>query len=242
LRHVVLLGDWMVSPLQETDGLKGISPLLSRPPKKVERKVVWRLGKGPVWPELSQCDGGNVRIVGSHQYPPPSPLPQLPLQLLHGGNLLEVLMINKSGLTRLPESFALYFPNLVELSLSQNRLKGLPESFRGIPQRMKHLKVLDVSHNQIELLPPGIFCHDATAGVRSQSSPLTSLYLTRNILTTLPSMENLNNLQVLALCSNSLVDMTAEDWSCLTLKLPSLRKLDYKNQRKKEFVCFKKAV
>eukprot|EP00536_Pseudo-nitzschia_multiseries_P014057 jgi/Psemu1/37404/gm1.37404_g len=243
LRHVVLFGDWMLSLLVARGKLPAISPCseeLQAPPSKggskndPMRTFSWKN-------ELSGFTGDHAtedrpRIVGDYRYPPPSPLPQIPLQLLHAGHSLETLAINQRFITRLPESFGMYFPNLRELDLSKNMLAELPESFRGMTQRMKHLEVFDVSHNRIELLPPDIFSHAATAGISSQPHTLKSLNLSENYLIALPSMANLDNLEVLNLACNSLLDMTAADWSRLTLNFSHLRQLNHSNQQKKNSV------
>ena len=187
----------------------------------------------------------NLSINACRTYPPITPLPQLPLFLLHVGHFLTDLNLDGCGLTHLPRSFGLYFPNLKRLNLSYNDLTELPESFQNMTRRMKFLEEFYIDHNRLESLPSNIFSN--TTGTTSSSSgssgsasssqhtssPLRIVNLSYNRLTSIPSLVDttLTHLEVLKLNNNLLIDLTMMDLSRLALKLPTLREITHENQK-----------
>ena len=174
-----------------------------------------------------------------YQYPPPSPLPKLPLFFLHAGKFITSLDLRGCSLEKLPLTFGLHFPYLRKLDVSHNHLKELPESFRKLTHRMNFLENLCLCHNRLKSLPSDTLTPATSANVGSSSikksssasaSSLRILDFSHNQLLSIPSLVGLNNLEVLELQNNALVDMTSADWSRLALRLPSLRILKRGNQ------------
>jgi Leucine-rich repeat (LRR) protein len=176
----------------------------------------------------------------SRRYPSPTPLPQLPLFLLHAGKFFTNLNLEGCSLDKLPLAFGLCFPNLQKLDLSNNSLRELPESFRRLTHRMKFLEKFRICHNQLESLPSDMLSAAATSASAASTKPSLSssshapllrvLDLSHNQLVSVPSLVGLDNLEVLELHHNALVNMTVADWSRLALRLRSLRMLTREHQ------------
>ncbi|VEU33595.1 unnamed protein product [Pseudo-nitzschia multistriata] len=228
LRHVVLWGDWLL--LSSLQNISERNKLLPSGVRSEDRTLDFgfdliRSRK------RSHSPADNPRRGSGHQYPPPPPLPQLPLQLLHLGHSIQVLNLDRCSLDRLPRSFGLYFPNLKELILSNNNLSELPESFRGLTEHMTSLEVFNAARNQLTSLPATMFSHAATAALSSSSPPpLKLLDLSENRLSALPSLVNLVHLEILRVGANQLIEISPADWSRLVLKRPSLRQLSCDHQ------------
>jgi len=244
LRHVVLLGDWMLSLIQANDAVnsttsKKLLMLQTDTSSETNQSAMIYMKK-----DLRRLQNLSTSI--GRAYPPPSPLPQLPLFLLYSGHSLRGLNLDRCCLDRLPRSFGLYFPNLEKLNLAHNELKELPESFQNMCQRMNFLQEFHANHNRLESLPSNIFSN--TTGISStvgsspmafgsslqkvQTSPLRILNLSYNRLTLIPSLvaTTLTHLEVLKINNNLLVDVTMIDLSRVVLKLPMLREMTHENQ------------
>ncbi|CAG9764628.1 unnamed protein product [Ceutorhynchus assimilis] len=111
---------------------------------------------------------------------------------------LESLTMTYSTLS-FAEDFLANTPNLLSLTLSRNHILELDFSLKNLSK----LKLLDLSGNQINNLPDGIF---------DDLSNLTVLYFYNNNLTELSrnSLSGLNNLRLLEVSQNKLKDI-AED-------------------------------
>jgi hypothetical protein len=238
LRHVVLWGDWMLSLMiqnnndvanNQNSSMKLLLLLQADIPNKPDDSTSIHMKK-----DLQRLQ--NLSINVGRTYPPVSPLPQLPLFLLHAGHLLTDLNLNRCCLNLLPQSFGLYFPNLKRLTLSHNELTELPESFQNMTRRMKFLEEFYADHNRLESLPSNIFSSSGSGSLSSSqqtSSPLRILNLSYNRLTSIPSLvaTTLTHLEVLKLNNNLLIDLTMMDLSRLALKLPTLREMTHENQK-----------
>ena len=245
LRHVVLWGDWLLSSL--TGKYQGDQTLLRlfsenrNEPKlghndtQMSTKFQWKdnleivLGKS--------LDNEVVSITNSESsrcYPPPAPLPRLPLFLLYAGKYLTELDLKGCHLEQLPFGFGLYFPNLRKLDISDNDLRELPDSFRRLTHTMTFLEEFNVASNKLENLPPDMFSVASKQSVSLVRSPLRVLILSHNRLVSIPSLVGLDQLEILDLEHNSLLDMFAADWSRLALRLPALRILNRNHQRARD--------
>ena len=249
LRHVVLWGDWLLSSLTEKNGSsQTLLRLFSKNPKesKLSRnsaetsiQIQWGCDLEKLFGK-TRCNNritannSAEELFGSRCYPPPTPLPQIPLFLLHAGRFLTDLNLKGCYLEKLPLAFGLYFPNLRNLDLSNNDLKELPESLHRLTHRMKFLEIFSATHNRLESLPPDML--SATSSKQSTLNsqlPLRILALSHNELVSLPSLAGLDHLEALSLQHNALVDMSIADWSNLALRLPSLRILKREGQAKR---------
>ena len=230
LCHVVLWGDWMLSnAVGETSSKTLLRSYCKNPngtsqgSKKNDNSaqssvsIVW---KNDLLKLREQSFGG-------YRYPQPSPLPSLPLILLHAGKFLTHLDLKGCFLEKLPLAFGLSFPNLRTLDLSGNRLRELPESLRRVTHRMKFLEEFCARNNCLASLPSDTLLSSSSS---KQSSPLRILALSHNKLGSVPSLVGLHQLEVLELHHNALMDMTMADWSRLALRLPSLRILECEHQ------------
>jgi hypothetical protein len=244
LRHVVLWGDWMLSLMiqnnDDADNQNSSTKLLlllqADTPNKSDDSTSIHMKK-----DLQRLQ--NLSINAGRTYPPITPLPQLPLFLLHAGHFLTDLNLNMCGLNHLPRSFGLYFPNLKRMNLSHNELTELPESFQNMTRRMKFLEEFYTDHNRLESLPSNIFSNttgttssssgSGLSSLQQTSSPLRILDLSYNRLTSIPSLvaTTLTHLEVLELNNNLLIDLTMMDLSRLALKLPTLREMTHENQK-----------
>lgn len=250
LRHVVLWGDWMLSSSTGKDrsGQK-LLRLFSKDPTELflaknhdnssvmSTSFDWKADSQ----KLLNCNPNHEfattidlteQCFGGRCYPPPVPLPRLPLFFLYAGKFLTSLNLKGCSLEKLPLAFGLSFPYVQSLDISKNNLRELPDSFRRLTHRMKFLEEFRASHNQLESLPSDTLLSAATAAASvaiskssasSPSPPLKILDLSYNRLVSVPALVGLDNLEVLELHNNALADMGVADWSRLALRLPSLR-------------------
>ncbi|KAJ3092425.1 hypothetical protein HK102_007436 [Quaeritorhiza haematococci] len=106
---------------------------------------------------------------------------------------LEELLLNSNHLTSLSAGIA-FLSTLRRLCIHKNRLTTLPIEVSAL----KSLEELDVSCNEILELPPGVFL-----GLRS----LKELYLQENRLVQVPSLADLESLEVLDVSGNPLTHL-----------------------------------
>jgi len=245
LCHVVLWGDWMLSSSTGKDrSSQKLLRLFSKDPIELSLaknhddssvmsiSINWKadsqkfLNFNPKH-EFATTIDPTEQCFGGRCYPPPAPLPRLPLFFLYAGKFLTSLNLKGCSLEKLPLAFGLSFPNVQNLDISQNNLRELPESFRRLTHRMKFLEEFRASHNRLESLPSDTLSSATTAAASvatsKSSPPLKILDLSYNRLVSVPSLVGLDNLEVLELHNNALADMGVADWSRLALRLPSLR-------------------
>jgi hypothetical protein len=133
------------------------------------------------------------------------------------------LNLSRNRLKTLPESFS-ELPQLQSLDLSFNDLTILPESL-GRVRGLTQLKCLDISSNQLEMLPPWLLnalpllesldlsrnqltTLSIEKGNFNNLKSLSSLNISDNQLTRLPdALGNLTQLQVLDISNNQLTDL-----------------------------------
>lgn len=123
-----------------------------------------------------------------------------------------VYRLNLRGkkLKRVPPQVFTSFPYLVDLDLSRNRLKELPDSLWAL----SHVKRLNLSKNQIEQLPKSL----------GRMSHLEELVISQNELTSLPdSISRLDRLRMIDAWSNNLDELPATMSSMKSLEVMDLR-------------------
>lgn len=123
-----------------------------------------------------------------------SRLTEFPILLADATNLT-TLSLGNNGIETIPDEVR-QLKNVTDLSLMQNRLKSIPDSLFELP-----LKYLNLSYNELELIPDAI----------SNMTELESLTLAANRLTKLPgSIGNLSQLDTLSLDYNKLDSLPTE--------------------------------
>ncbi|KAG8227948.1 hypothetical protein J437_LFUL008392 [Ladona fulva] len=116
-----------------------------------------------------------------------------------GSSQLQELHISGTNLTSLSVNDLVWFPGLLQLSLSQNRISRIAP---GVFKPLRTLAVLDLGLNEIELLPG-----DRLRGLKS----IRTLNLTHNRLKALdPFPEDLKSMQILDLSFNQLTRISQE--------------------------------
>lgn len=127
----------------------------------------------------------------------------------------------RTKLTELPAELFSSFPNLVELNLSRNQLKALPNSIG----QLKNVKRLIVDRNKLASIPKEI----------GQMESLQELILNRNELTEIPKeISGLKNLYLLDLWSNNISDLPQSMKDMPNLKEVDLRVIVISDDLKEE--------
>jgi len=123
-----------------------------------------------------------------------------------------VYRLNLRGkkLKRVPPQVFSSFPNLVDLDLSRNRLKELPDSLWALGR----VKRLNLSKNQIEQLPPSL----------GRMNHLEELVISQNEITSLPdSIGKLDRLRMIDAWSNNLDELPRSMSDLRALEVMDLR-------------------
>ena len=103
-----------------------------------------------------------------------------------------------------------------ELDLSEMGCNMIIPRYFSHPRIINKLQILDLSENELKLIPPGI----------TNLHNLRTLDLSNNEITSLPkNIGNLLNLKVLDLSINKLTSLPEEPWDCVAV----LRTLDIRN-------------
>jgi Leucine-rich repeat (LRR) protein len=136
---------------------------------------------------------------------------------------LKILDMSHNKLNTLSETMFQYTPNLIELNLSWNNIKKLPESLFDL----NHLTSLNIERNEIIQLSPSI----------NKLSQLRRLNLNYNLLNNVPELDGLNSLEIFTM--NRYPGSNGKDVSFPSIKqMPNLRKIHWRYQGASDITNF----
>jgi hypothetical protein len=104
---------------------------------------------------------------------------------------LTTINLNKINLTKIEKFFFTNLPNLININLSNNKIKKLSKNFFAL----KHLKILNLENNYIEYIPDNI----------DLLNSIKELNFSINQIKNLPkTIKNLENLEILKFSNNKI--------------------------------------